>query len=573
MKAWISVVCALALLAGAGMARASDKEFEAVAKAYVEDLLKTSPELATLLGDHRYDGSLTDRSAAAVAAGAAMSRDYLKQLSAIDPASLGEINAIDYEILKTNLERGVFEAEELKEHEWNPLYYNMGSAIYSLVSRDFAPLPERLKSVRSRLEGIPAVVAAAKANLKNPPEIHTRTAMQQNQGNIGMIRDELSQFVAEAPGMEAELAPARAAAVAALEEYGRWLEKDLLPRSTGDFRLGDAMWRKKLRFSLDSDLSKEEIYARAQADLKVTQQAMYETALPLFKKFHPEVTDAAKLADVKYVNKAVLDYLAQSRPNNDTIVEKAKATLAAATEFTREHKLMTVPKEPVKIIVMPEFQRGVAIAYCESPGPLEPNAETFYSIAPTPQDWAPERVESFFKEYNDYMLSNLTVHEAMPGHYLQGAHSNRFKAPTLVRAIFASGLFAEGWAVYSEKLMVDAGFGGPEVRMQQLKMRLRVIINAIIDQKIHTEGMSENEAMAVMMNEGFQEDGEAAGKWRRACLTSTQLSTYFVGAAEVEGIRAAYEAKNKKVDLKKLNDTILSFGTPSPKYIRRSMGL
>jgi len=566
-------MCVLAMITGATVARAADKDFEAVANAYVEDLLKSNPESATLLGDHRYDAMLTDRSAAAIAAQAAMSRNYLAKLGAIDPKTLSQTNAIDYEILKTNLDRSIFEAEELKEHEWNPIYYNMGSAIYSLIARDFAPLDQRLASVKGRLEAIPTVIAAARANLKNPPEIHTKTAIQQNQGNIGLIKDELTQFVSKSPKMEKELAAPREAAVAALEEYGQWLEKDLLPRSTGDFRLGDAMWRKKLRFSLDSDLSKEEVYARAQADLKATQSAMYATALPLFKAYFPEETDEAKLKDIKYVNKAVLDHIAQNRPSNDDIVEKSKAALAEATKFTNDHKLVTVPKEPVKIIVMPEFQRGVAVAYCESPGPLEPQAETFFSIAPTPKDWTPERVESFFKEYNDAMLKNLTIHEAMPGHYLQGAHSNKFKAPTLVRAIFASGLFAEGWAVYTEKLMAEAGFGGPEVRMQQLKMRLRVIINSIIDQKIHTEGMSEEDAMALMMNEGFQEEGEASGKWRRACLTSTQLSTYFVGSAEVEGIRAAYEAKHKKVDIRKMNDQIISYGTPSPKYIRRSMGL
>ena len=572
MKALI-LCLTVGLLAAATSAFAADKDFEAVANAYVEDLLKANPETATLLGDHRFDAQLTDRSAAAIAAQAKMSRDYLAKLSAIDPKSLGRTNAIDYEILKSNLERAIFEAEELKEHEWNPIFYNMGGAIYSLVARDFAPLDQRLASVKGRLEAIPSVIAAAKANLKNPPEMHTKTAMQQNQGTISLIKDELTQFTSKSPKMEAELAPARAAAVAALEEYGQWLEKDLLPRSTGDFRLGDALWRKKLRFSLDSDLSKEEIYARAQADLKATQEALYATALPLYKQYFPDVKDDAKLKDMKLVSKAVLDHIAQSHPNNDDIVAKAKTALADATKFTQEKKLVTVPKEPVKIIVMPEFQRGVAVAYCEAPGPLEPQADTFFSISPTPKDWTPERVESFFKEYNDHMLKNLTIHEAMPGHYLQGAHSNKFKAPTLVRAIFASGLFAEGWAVYSEKIMAEAGFGGPEVRMQQLKMRLRVIINAIIDQKIHTEGMTEQDAMAIMMNEGYQEDGEAAGKWRRACLSSTQLSTYFVGSAEVEGIRAAYEAKNKQVDVQKMNDLILSFGTPSPKYIKRSMGL
>lgn len=572
MRPLLFATLVLALFAGVAPAVASDQDFEAAATAYIDRLLEMNPEFATTLGDHRFDGRLNDRSAAAIAEQTRVAREYLDKLAAIDTKKLSEVNAIDHAILRLNLERAIFEAEELREHEWNPLYYNMGNAIYALIARDFAPLDERLRNVKSRLEGIPAVVAAAKANLKNPPKVHTETAILQNQGNIGLIRDELTQFVQGSP-VAAELAPARAAAAQALEEYGAWLEQDLLPRSTRDVRIGDAMWRKKLRFSLDSDLSKEDIHARAVADLAVTQKTMYETALPLYRKYFPEVTDQAKLDDMKHVNKAVLDKLAENRPDNATIVDKAKKTLDEALAFTREKKLVTVPSEPVKIIVMPEFQRGVAVAYCESPGPFEPAGETFYAISPTPADWSPERTESFFKEYNDYMLYDLTVHEAVPGHYLQGAHANKFKAPTPVRAIFYSGSFVEGWAVYTEKVMADAGFGGPEVRMQQLKMRLRVIINAIIDQKIHTEGMTEEQAMALMMDEGFQEDGEAAGKWRRACLTSTQLSTYFVGSAEVEDIRRAYEAKNKKVDLKKLHDAMLSYGAPSAKYVARMMKL
>ncbi len=460
MKSLLIATVAIVMLASVAHAAASDKEFESTANQYIDKLLEMNPEYATTLGDHRFDGRLTDRSAAAIAEQARVAQSYLDRLAAIDPKSLSEVNAIDYAILKLNLERAVFEANELKEHEWNPLFYNMGNAIYALIARDFAPLDDRLRSVKSRLEEIPAVVAAAQANLKNPPRVHTETAILQNQGNIGMIRHELSQFV-EGSSVAAELAPVREAAAKALEAYGEWLEKDLLPRSNGDVRIGDAMWRKKLRFSLDSDLSKEEIYARAAADLKATQKTMYETALPLYKKYFPEVTDPARLGDVKLVNKAVLDKLAEDRPNNDTIVPKAKQTLADAIAFTREHKLVTVPTEPVKIIVMPEFQRGVAVAYCESPGPLEPQGETFYSISPTPQDWTPERTTSFFKEYNDYMLNDLTVHEAVPGHYLQIAHSNKFKAPTMVRAVFYSGSFVEGWAVYSEKVMADAGFGGP----------------------------------------------------------------------------------------------------------------
>jgi uncharacterized protein (DUF885 family) len=236
--------------------------------------------------------------------------------------------------------------------------------------------------------------------------------------------------------------------------------------------------------------------------------------------------------------------------------------------------LVTVPKEPIKVIVMPEFQRGVAVAYCESPGPLEKNGETFFSISPTPQDWTKERVTSFFREYNNDMLQDLTIHEAMPGHYLQLAHANQFKAPTMVRAIFTSGTFIEGWATYAEQFMVEKGYGGPGLKMQELKMRLRLIINAIIDQKIHTAGMTEEQAMDLMMKEGFQEEGEAAGKWRRACLTSTQLSTYYVGNTEVNAIRQDYESKQgTQIDMKAFHDLLLSFGSPSPKYVRESMGL
>ena len=228
---------------------------------------------------------------------------------------------------------------------------------------------------------------------------------------------------------------------------------------------------------------------------------------------------------------------------------------------------MTLPSEPLDVIVMPEFQRGVAVAYCDSPGPLEKNGKTFFAIAPTPANWAPMKKESFYREYNDYMLKNLVIHEAMPGHFLQLAAANKAVAPTMLRGIMPSGVFAEGWATYSEQMMADAGFGGPEVKMQQLKMRLRLLINAILDQGVHRTGMSEKGALALMMVEGYQERGEAEGKWRRACLTSAQLSTYYYGNITINDIRARYEAKaGSAFSLKKFHDTLLSYGSISPKF-------
>jgi hypothetical protein len=552
----------------------ADMQFETLTADYFENLLRLDPEWATSIGDHRYDGRLRDRSVKGIEHRISHNNKYLEKLVQISPNRLNEQNRIDYMILLSNIQRMIFRDEVLKPHEWNPLYYNTGGAIYDLLVRDFAPLEGRLRSVRDRLQQIPDVVDAAKTNLKNPPRVHTETAIRQNRGNIRLISDDLNQFLLRTDTFREEVRPIVFAAVEELEEYGEWLENVLLPRSRGDFRLGDELWRKKLRYTLDSDLSKEEILERALADLQTTQQAMYETALPLYHDYYPHEKDARKLKDPKHVCKSVLDELAKERPDDDTIVPRAEETLVETTEFVRTHKLVTVPDEPVKLIVMPEFKRGVAVAYCDAPGPLEKNLETFYAISPTPEDWPAERTESFFKEYNDYMVHNLTVHEAMPGHYLQIAHANRFEAPTMVRAIFSSGPFVEGWAVYSERLMVETGYGGPKVRMQQLKMRLRVIINAIIDQKIHTEGMTEEEAVAFMTNEGFQEEGEAAGKWRRACLTSTQLSTYFIGNLEVEDIRRVYESEQKgSFDLMKFHDELLSFGSPPPKYVRELMGL
>ena len=555
----------------------ANERFETLANRYIDELLEMNPEWATNLGEHRYDDRLSDYTLSGVKKSRLFNQKYLNELNEIPLENLTAVNNIDARIMRGNLEYNLFQIDALREYEWNPLAYNAGDAINNLIARDFAPLKERLANVKARLELLPSVVAAAKANLKNPPRVYTETAIAQNKGVIGLIKDDLEMFVAQVPEMKAELAPAREKAVAALEDYGKWLETDLLPRSNGDFRLGDAKYRQKLKFALESDLSKEELLRRAEADLKTTQNKMFEVAFPLYQKYFPAGNKAVKTTELSgkmFVIKAVLDKLAEQRPTNETIVAKANDKLKQTTDFVRANRLVTVPDEPVKAIVMPEYKRGFSVAYCDSAGPFEKKNETFYAISPTPKDWTEARSVSFFREYNDYMLNDLTIHEAMPGHYLQLVHANKFKAPTMIRAVFTSGSFIEGWAVYAEQLMAEKGFGGAETEMQQLKMRLRVIINAIIDQKIHTAGMSEKEAVDFMMREGFQEEGEAAGKWKRAQLSSTQLSTYYVGVTEVGDIRAAYEKKHgKQIDLQKMHDEMLSFGSPAAKYVREMMQL
>ena len=568
------LLVALAVIAGScAPSLTEDQKFESLAGNYIGALLRMNPEWATTLGDHRYDNEVSDYSPAGVAASRALAAAYLDSVKSITLGGLNAVNRIDCRILRTNLEYTLFQIDSLREYEWNPMNYNPGGAIYVLLARDFAPLDERLESVRHRLIRIPAVLDAALKVLKTPPKIYTETALQQNTGTIGLIRDELNVYIAQS-GWTAEkkeaLKAAQDSAVGALRSFGEWMQKDLLPRSTADFRLGDELYRRKLQYALESDISKEEIMKRAESDLRATQEALYETALPLYRGFLPK----GDTTDKNTVIRKVLDKLAGSHPGNENIVERATGDLQKATEFVRAQNLVTVPSDPVKVIVMPEFQRGVAVAYCDAAGPLEKNGQTLFSISPTPKDWTKERTVSFFREYNDYMLQNLTIHEAMPGHYLQLAHANQFKAPTMVRAIFSSGTFVEGWATYAEQLMAEKGYGGPEVRMQQLKMRLRLIINAMLDQKIHTQGMTEKEAMDLMKNEGYQEEGEAAGKWRRACLSSTQLSTYYVGNIGINDLRTAYEKKfGPSTGLKTMHDALLSFGSPAPRYLMDALGL
>jgi uncharacterized protein (DUF885 family) len=576
MKILIAVASVLSFSIFGAVANPADDEFEKIARDYCESYLASHPELATELGDHRFDGVLSDYSPetrSRMLASAKQFREALKKFE--DHKQLTGPNQVDVRILRDNVDREIFSLEELREAEWNPLVYNqsLANSLYLLVARDFDSPEKRIPNLRQRMEGIPIVVRQAEANLQHPPRVHTETAIEQVQGAINLVRNGLDPLLNQAPQMKKDLAPIQEKAAQALEDYKKWLQQDLLKRADGDFRIGVDKFRKKLRFALASDLSMEEVMKRAQSELAQTQNQIYETALTLYKKYFPK-GDQKALSDKKKVTAAVLNKLAEQHQDDNTVVGYAQKVVKEATDFVKKHDLMTLPNVPLDVVAMPEFKRGVAIAYCDSSGPLEKNGKTFFAISPTPKDWSKDKKDSFFRENNNYFLRDLTVHEAMPGHYLQLAHSNEFNAPTLVRAIFQSGTFIEGWAVYTEQMMAEQSYGGPEVKMQQLKMRLRAIANSILDQSIHAGNMTEQQAMDLMTKETFQEQGEATLKWKRARLTSAQLSTYFVGVSEHLDLREAAKKKlGKEFDLKKYNDQVISYGSPPVKYVRELMGL
>ncbi|HEY7273013.1 MAG TPA: DUF885 domain-containing protein [Actinoplanes sp.] len=531
-------------------------EFVPLAERIVDAILETDPGLASYAGDHRFDDRLPDLSPGAVDERVRMLRDAADALAGTDPDESDISAQVDHAILTALVERGLFELTDVREHEWNPLEHNPGPLLHALLSRPFAPAAERLTSLGGRLAAIPDALATARAVLRDMPRIHAETAVGQFAGAAALIRVELPVLLAQEPGLRPAVEPAAAAAVEALDEFGAWLRKTVEGGEPGrDPRLGRPLWEARLWHTLDTELPAAEVLGRANASLDAVGAALREAAAELIGG--PATDETVRRA---------LDSLAAQHPDDASIVDLAKVTMSEATDFVREHDVVTLVDDPCVIEEMPEFARGVAVAYCDPPGPLETaDVPTFYCIAPTPADWPPERVESFYREYNNHMIRNLTVHEAMPGHFLQIAHARRFRADTRVRALGWSGPFVEGWAVYAEEVMADLGFGGLPVRLQQLKMRLRMSLNAIIDQLVHCEDMPEAEAMALMTGRGFQEMGEAAGKWRRALLTSTQLSTYFVGYTEVAGIAAA---RPFGATPKAWHDAMLAHGSPPPRHLR-----
>jgi uncharacterized protein (DUF885 family) len=267
--------------------------------------------------------------------------------------------------------------------------------------------------------------------------------------------------------------------------------------------------------------------------------------------------------------RAALEIASSEHPPRDGVLDAARAALTEATQFVRDKELVSLPDEPVEIIEMPAFKQGVALAYCDPPGPLEAKEKTFYAVSPIPAAWTKAQTDSFLREYNSRSIRNLTVHEAMPGHYLQLAHANKY--PSTLRAVLGNGPFVEGWAVYTERIMVDAGYGNgdPLMRLVQLKWYLRTIVNALLDQAVHVDGMSRAAAMKLMTETGFQEEREAAGKWTRAQLTSAQLPVYFVGAQEHFALRAEAEQRaGASFDVKQYHDKVLSFGSPPARFAR-----
>ncbi|MGH2455240.1 MAG: DUF885 domain-containing protein [Candidatus Limnocylindria bacterium] len=535
------------------------------------------PVHATDIGHHAFDGVWPDLTDAGRAERRAWLADAVARLEALDPDALDRDEAIDHRILLENLAAARFSEETLDEGSWNPLgyVYLWGNGLFALLAREFAPIGRRLESAASRMRGLPAALDAARVTLdgggpRPVSRFHTQKAVERMAGITDLCRTAVRE--AEAcgdAGVAAEVTAAANVAEAAIEAFTDWLRDDLLPRADGDFRLGAELYGEKFRHALKTDVTPAELEAAAAAAYEEVRAEMVGLARRLWPVWMGE---EPMPADDNATVRRVLDAIAADHPAADELLDFCRAENERIEAFVRERDLIGLADEPLRIIWTPEFLRAFGGAMLIPPGPLDRGLDSFFAITPMPDDWSPERRESYLREDNARMLKLLTIHEAVPGHYLQLAYSNRCSSP--VRSIFQSGMFAEGWAVYVTQVMMDVGYaaGDPALELVHWKFYLRSITNTLMDLRIHAGTMDEAEAIRLMVEGGFQEEGEAANKWDRARLSSTQLCEYFLGSVQMHELeaearrRAAAEAR--EFAYRPFLESVLAHGTPSMPVIR-----
>ncbi|MCS6851026.1 MAG: DUF885 domain-containing protein [Gemmataceae bacterium] len=565
---------AVALSLGPWLTAAEDESSRLTAffRAYLDEEFRLRPFEATQLGDHRFDDQLDDLSPEAQARWLELQRRTLRQLpEQVNYHRLPRPDQIDFEIFAHHLRRNIWLAENTRRFQEDPRVYNeyISDSIFLLLTQSTQPKAVTIRNCVARMARIPAVVAAARVNLRQPPRVFVETALRQNRGAIAFYQSGIFEVAGETPQLSDLAEPARQL-VPVLKDYQEFLEKELLPQATGNWRLGKEKFERKLELELDAGLTADEVLREAEAEASRVERDMYVIARQLWgttfpKRPLPPDDPEGRSETIRQV----LAALARDHGRVEDLIADARATVANLKRFITQADILRLPEpDRCRVIEMPEFQRGNAMAYLNPAPPLDPKAESIYAISPPPREWDARRVTSFLEEYNRHMLPILTIHEAYPGHYVQLEYSNRH--PSLIRRVLASGVFAEGWAVYTEQMMLDQGYGRGDLalRLHQLKFYLRAVLNAILDHHMHCTTMSDDEAYRLLTQRGFQSDGEATAKIVRAKQSSCQLSTYFVGRTAFYRLRQQMQrALGDRFDLGRYHEAVLDHGTVPVKYL------
>jgi uncharacterized protein (DUF885 family) len=548
--------------------------FNDYSQQFIDELWTLSPTWALYSGKHVNDGYLEIPNQQSRDNTLAFVDKQQTALAQFDPLTLTANQQIDYKLLVNLVESMKWDVQRFKSWQWDPSNYNVSGGFAQIINEDFAPLDERLISVIARLENVPAYYEAARANISDPTLEHTQLAIMQNQGAFSVLSDALVKQVADS-GLTAEqksLFTTRFnAATAAITQHIEWLtalEVKLTKDGARDFRIGETLYEEKFAFDIQSGMTAKQLYDKAVADKNQIQQEMAKITTKIWSKY----IETPQPADDKLAIRQLIDVLSAKHVKREDFVEEVRKQIPELIKFVNDKQLVTLdPKKPLIVRETPEYMRGFAGASISAPGPYDQGGNTYYNVSPL-DGMSDESAESYLREYNHWILQVLNIHEAIPGHYTQLVYSNQ--SPSLVKSLFGNGAMIEGWAVYTERMMLEEGYGDfePEMWLMYYKWNLRVICNTILDYSIQVNGMGEQDVINLLENEAFQQRAEAEGKWRRATLSQVQLTSYYAGYREIYDFREQQKAKlGDDFDLKEFHETFLSYGSAPVKFIKQLM--
>jgi uncharacterized protein (DUF885 family) len=552
--------------------QAEDAKLESFFKGYLDKVFRLQPMHATEMGDHRFDAELEELTPQSRSRWLELTRTTLTDLpQQVDYQKLSRAGQIDFEILAHSLKADNWLTENFRPFEEDTRIYNgyINDSVYLLLTQSTLPAETNVANCIARMAQIPRIVATARQNLRNPPRVHTETAIRQNRGAIAFYETDIFQFAGETRQLP-QLKAAAEPVVSSLKEYQKFLENDLLPKANGEWRIGSEKFAHKLDLELDAGVNADQVMADAESEFARVGRDMYVIARQLWSKYFskqalPPDDQDGRRATVEKVLRAV----AQEHCKAEDLTNEMKQRVARLKEFISENDILKLPEpDHCQVIEMPEFKRGNSTAYMEAPAPLDPNGTGHLAVSPPPKDWDARRVESYLEEYNNHMLDILTIHEGYPGHSVQLEYMNQ--NPSLIRRVLQSGVYIEGWAVYTEQMMLDQGYGQGNLalRLNQLKFYLRAVANTILDHKMHCSNMSDDEALQFLMNSCFQSEGEARLKVIRSKQSSCQLSTYFVGRMAHYRLRQQIERElGDKFVLGRYHGAVLEPGAVPVKYL------
>src|SRR6218665_139380 len=550
--------------------KASNSEFDKYKNDFVEKLWRVYPDWATNQGFHKYDSVLKVPNTDYRKQQLAFAESNLDSLKTYSIENLSDNNVTDFYMIKNFLEGAVYSVNELKAYEWDPSSYNVCGSFAEILNGNYDSLENRLKNFNLKMDNVPAFYEAAKANVKNPTLEHTQLAIDQNSGGATVFSVDLVKFVAESKLSEDEkklILEKSKKVVVAINDYVDYLKKldNKTPRS---FRLGKDLFDKKFVYDIQSGYTPDEIFKKAVDHKAELHAKMFELADKLWTKYCASET---KPTDKLKVIKMVIDKISLQHTTPEKFQSEIEKQIPELVAYVKAKDLLYInPSKPLVVRKEPDYMAGVAGASISSPGPYDKNANTYYNVGSL-SGWDKERSESYLREYNDYILQILNIHEAVPGHYTQLVYANQ--SPSIIKSIFGNGAMIEGGAVYTERMMLESGYkNSDEMWLMYYKWNLRATCNTILDYSIHTKNMSKEAALSLMINEAFQQQAEADGKWKRATLSQVQLCSYFTGYSEIYEFREQLKKEQgAKFNLKKFHEEFLSYGSAPVKYIKELM--